>query len=159
MILHPPGGHQGLPRHAADDQEGRRRPGQVVPMRLEGARLEAEPLGREQDPAHARPAVGRRRRCPDLGQGERPVEHPAELGEREELAIGRGCGARRTALGRAPAERTRRERPDVRQSARQISNGRRALARRGDVRSGLADEARVRAHVRQNKPKSRILSI
>ena len=139
VVLHPPGGEPGLPGQPAGDQKGRRRAGQVVPARLERARLETEPLGREQDAAHVEPAVGRRRGGADLGQGERPVEQPAQLGERKDLPIGGGRGGRRTALWPAPAERTLRQGPNARQSPCQESDGRPAPWPDSAVCAVLAD--------------------
>ena len=146
MILYPPGRDQSLAGHPADDQEGRRRAGEVVPAGLERARLEAEPLGREQDAADAEPAVGRRGRRPDLGQGERPVEHPAQLGEREDLAIGGGRGGRRTALWPAPGRAHAARRTGCAPVARQKGSGRPAPWPECDVRARLADGAREGAH-------------
>jgi hypothetical protein len=77
----------GVAGQAADHHKRRRRLREIVPAGPERARLEAEAPGREQDAADPDRAVGHRRRRPDLGQVERPVQHVAQLGKRADQVI------------------------------------------------------------------------
>jgi hypothetical protein len=86
----------GVPGRAPDHQEGRRRRLKIVPARFERARLEAEPFGRQQDAAYRHLVLGGRRRGPDLGDRERPVQLAAEVGERQRHVVRcrRACAVR-----------------------------------------------------------------
>ena len=71
MIVPPLGREPGVAAHPADHQKGRGRLGKIVPAWLERARLEAEPLGGQQDAADPDRAVGGGRCGPDLGRARR----------------------------------------------------------------------------------------
>ena len=101
MIVPPLGREPGVAEHPADHQKRRGRLGEIVPA-WQRARLEAEPPGGEQDAAEPDPGVGGRRRRPNLGRREGPIQHAAQLGEREDQVVGSGCGGRCGSLAPAP---------------------------------------------------------
>jgi hypothetical protein len=88
MIVPPLGREPGVAGHAADHQKGGWRLREVVPAWPQRARLEAEAPRCEQDAANPDRAVGGGRRRPDLGRVERPFQHAAQLGERENQVVG-----------------------------------------------------------------------
>ena len=100
MIVPPLGREPGVAEHPADHQKGRGRLGEIVPAWLQRARLEAEPPGGEQDAAEPDPASAAGAAA-DLGRREGPIQHAAQLGEREDQVVGSGCGGRCGSL--APA--------------------------------------------------------
>jgi hypothetical protein len=96
MIAHPGADQPALAGAVAHQKEGGRYLGEGAPPRLHLARLESEPLGREQDAAERQARLGRWCGRPDLGARERPLQLRAELLERQRQA---GAGRRR-AVGR-----------------------------------------------------------
>ena len=90
MILYPPGRDHSLARHPADNQEGRRRAGEVVPAWLESPHLEAEPFGSSRMPPTPSPpsAVGAAALISARANGRSSIRHswanawicPSEVG-------------------------------------------------------------------------------